>query len=159
MRSSLKTGLSFGLTSGGITTMGLIVGLQSGTKSKLAIIGGILTIALADALSDALGIHVSEEAENNHTQKQVWVSTLITFFSKLIFASTFLIPILTLNLDTAVIVSVIWGFLTLGVTSYFIARGENENPLKVIGEHILIGVVVVLATHYVGSWASKTFGN
>jgi len=41
MRHSLKTGLSFGLTSGIITTIGLMVGLNSGTHSKLVVIGGI----------------------------------------------------------------------------------------------------------------------
>ncbi|HIE31931.1 MAG TPA: hypothetical protein EYP67_06070, partial [Methanosarcinales archaeon] len=67
MRHSLKTGFSFGLTSGIITTLGLMVGLHSGTHSELVIIGGILTIAIADAFSDALGIHVSEESESKHT--------------------------------------------------------------------------------------------
>ena len=52
LNHSLRVGLSFGLTSGVITTLGLIVGLASGTESKLAVIGGIITIAVADALSD-----------------------------------------------------------------------------------------------------------
>ena len=67
MEHSFRVGMSFGLTSGIITTLGLIVGLHSGTHSKLAVIGGILTIAMADAFSDALGIHVSEESEATHT--------------------------------------------------------------------------------------------
>ena len=54
MKQSLKTGFSFGLTSGVITTLGLMVGLNAGTHSRLAVIGGIVTIAVADALSDAL---------------------------------------------------------------------------------------------------------
>ena len=62
MKHSLKVGFSFGLTSGIITTLGLMVGLNYGTSSKLAVIGGILTIAIADASSDALGIHISEES-------------------------------------------------------------------------------------------------
>ena len=35
-------GLSFGLTSGVITTLGLMVGLRSGTGSRIAVIGGIV---------------------------------------------------------------------------------------------------------------------
>jgi len=50
LRHSVETGLSFGLTSGIITTLGLMVGLHSGTHSRLVVIGGILTIAIADAL-------------------------------------------------------------------------------------------------------------
>ena len=81
MKHSVKTGLCFGLTSGIITTLGLIVGLHSGTGSKLVIIGGILTIAVADAFSDALGIHISEESENKHTAREIWQSTTSTFLS------------------------------------------------------------------------------
>lgn len=62
MKASWMTGLSFGLTSGVITTLGLIVGLHAGTHSRMVVIGGILTVAISDAMSDALGIHISEEA-------------------------------------------------------------------------------------------------
>ena len=47
-KHSLEVGLSFGITSGIITTLGLMVGLHSGTHSKVTVIGGILTIAIAD---------------------------------------------------------------------------------------------------------------
>ena len=86
MKHSLKVGFSFGLTSGIITTLGLMVGLNSGTRSKLVIIGGVLTIAIADAFSDALGIHISEESENRHSGKEIWEATMSTFLSKFIFA-------------------------------------------------------------------------
>ena len=110
-KGSLKTGVSFGLTSGIITTLGLMVGLHSGTQSKAVVLGGILTIAIADALSDALGIHISEEAENTHTHTEIWIATAATFLSKFIFALTFLIPVIILPLTTAIIVSIIWGIL------------------------------------------------
>jgi len=55
MKDSLRTGISFGLTSAVITTLGLMVGLHSGTHSKIVVLAGILTIAIADAFSDALG--------------------------------------------------------------------------------------------------------
>jgi vacuolar iron transporter family protein len=61
MKDSLRTGISFGVISGVITTLGLMVGLHSGTGSKLVVLGGIFTIAIADAFSDALGIHVSSD--------------------------------------------------------------------------------------------------
>ena len=94
MKHSWKVGLCFGLTSGIITTLGLMIGLYSGTYSKIIVISGILTIAIADSLSDAFGIHVSEESENKHTKKEIWESTLSTFFCKFIIASSFIIPVL-----------------------------------------------------------------
>jgi hypothetical protein len=95
-KHSLKVGFSFGITSGVITTLGLMVGLHSGTHSKFIVIGGILTIAIADAFSDALGIHISEESEGKHNSREIWESTICTFFAKFVFSLIFIIPILLL---------------------------------------------------------------
>ena len=158
MKHSLKTGFSFGLTSGIITTLGLIVGLHSGTHSKLVIIGGILTIAIADAFSDALGIHISEESANEHTPKEIWESTLSTFVAKFLFAITFIIPILFLPLTTAIIVSIVWGLSLLGIFSSYIAKEQKVKRWKVIMEHLFIALAVIGIAHYVGDWISSTFG-
>ena len=39
VKKEINSGFSFGLTSGVITTIGLMIGLYSGTNSKLAVIG------------------------------------------------------------------------------------------------------------------------
>ena len=65
---------------------------QTGTHSKPAVIDGVLTMAIADAFSDALGIHTSEESENKHTRKEIWESTISTFLSKFIFLWHLLFP-------------------------------------------------------------------
>ena len=158
MKHSLKVGFSFGLASGTITTLGLMVGLHSSTQSKLAVIGGILTIAIADSLADALGIHISEESENKHTPKEIWESTISTFLSKFVFALTFAIPILLFELSTAIAVSIIWGLSVLSILSFKIARGEKANCWKVIAEHLTIALVVITITHYVGYWISLRLG-
>lgn len=150
IRDSIRTGVSFGLTSGVITTLGLMVGLHSGTNSRVAVLGGILTIAIADAFSDALGMHVCEESENAHTTKEVWESTIITFVSKFFFASIFIIPVLLLNLTTAIVVSVVTGLLIIAVASYYIAKTQDATPWKVIAEHLVIASAVIVITHYVG---------
>ncbi len=157
MRLSIRKGFSFGLTSGIITTLGLIVGLHSGTHSNLIVIGGILAIAIADAMSDALGIHVSEEFENKHSTKEIWESTISTFLSKFVFASTFIIPVLFLQLSTAIMVCVVWGLSLIAIFSYYIAKQQNVKPYKIILEHLIIAIIVIVITHYVGDWIA-TFG-
>lgn len=158
MNHSLKTGFSFGLTSGIITTLGLMVGLHSGTHSRLAVIGGILTIAIADAFSDALGIHVSEESENRHTHSEIWAATISTFSSKFFSTLLFLIPILLFKLETAIIISIIGGLLLVGIFSFYIAQSQRVNPWFAVMEHIIIGLVVIALTHYAGDWIGLTFG-
>ena len=154
MRVSYRKGFSFGLASGIITTLGLIVGLNSSTNSQIAVIGGILVIAIADAMSDALGIHISEEAENKHSHKEVWESTVVTFMSKFVFASSFIVPVLLLPLGTAVLVSVIWGLSLIVVFSCYMSRVQNSCTWKVVSEHLLIAILVVVATHFVGVWVA-----
>ncbi|MBW2004070.1 MAG: hypothetical protein JRI72_05565 [Deltaproteobacteria bacterium] len=152
MKDSLRTGFSFGLTSAVITTLGLMVGLHSGTHSKIVVLAGILTIAVADAFSDALGIHVSEEVENTHTAKEIWGATVVTFLTKFLFAMTFLVPVLLLSLSAAIIVNLIWGLSILTVLSYIIARSQGKPPWKIVGEHLMIAIVVIAVTHWLGDW-------
>lgn len=157
MKASLQTGLSFGLTSGIITTLGLIVGLHSGTHSKVAVIGGILTIAIADAFSDALGIHVSQESQNRHSTRAIWESTLATFLAKFLFAATFMVPILLLPMTTAIAVSVGWGLCLLAGFNVYLAKLQGIRPWGVVLEHLLIAIVVIVITHWVGDWIGVTF--
>lgn len=158
MKHSLQVGLCFGLTSGIITTLGLMTGLYSGTYSKLVVIGGILTIAIADSLSDSLGIHISEEAECKHTSKEIWESTLATLFCKFFVASSFIIPVLLIELKTAIYVSIIWGLSLLSVLSFNIAKSQNKKPWKGIIEHLIIAAVVIVLAYYVGQFIAIAFG-
>ncbi len=155
---SLQVGLSFGLVSGAITSLGLVVGLAFGTQSRLAVIGGIVTIAVADSFSDALGIHVSEEAENVHTEAEIWASTVATFLAKFATATSFLVPILLLELETAVWVSVAWGLAAVGGLSWVIAGREGGRPWPAVAEHVGVAVVVIALTALLGRWVAATFG-
>lgn len=157
MDHSLRTGICFGLTSAIITTLGLMVGLHSFTGSKSIILGGILTIAIADACSDAFGIHIAEESETIHTKKEVWMSTLATFLTKFGFAMTFIVPVLVFDLNTAINVGIIWGVIMLTILSYSIAKIQHETPWKIIGEHVALALAVIFITHFIGDWITEVF--
>jgi VIT1/CCC1 family predicted Fe2+/Mn2+ transporter len=157
MKGSLRTGIHFGLTSGIITTLGLMVGLHSGTHSRLAVVGGVFTVAIADAFSDALGIHISEEAENVHTVTEVWLAKGATFLAKFLMALTFLVPVVLYELPTAILVSVAWGLSVLAVLSYQLARIQTTAPWKVVGEHLVIALAVITCTHLIGDWVAASF--
>jgi len=152
-----RSGLFFGLTSGVITTLGLVVGLNSGTHSSLAVIGGIIVIAIADGASDALGIHISKESEASSTSRTIWLATFATFISKFLVALSFLVPMLLLELKLAIIVAIAWGLAIIIMLSYFLARTANENPYPIIAEHVVIAIAVIALSHYVGSWVNSVF--
>lgn len=157
MKPSLITGLSFGLTSGVITTLGLIVGLNAGTSSKIVVIGAIITIAIADAFSDALGIHISQESQNRYSDKSIWEATIVTFFSKFIFALTFIFPVIFFELSKAILISILWGLLVLSAFSYIIAKAQRKTSWKVVTEHLTIGLIVVFISNFVGGWIARIF--
>ncbi|MFH1461457.1 MAG: hypothetical protein ABIF12_00710, partial [bacterium] len=151
MKHSFKTGLGFGITSGIITTLGLMVGLNSGTESVLAVIGGVLTIAIADAFSDALGIHVSKEFENKVSKKEVWESTITTFVSKFFIALFFILPVLIFELPLAIKISVGLGIIFLILFSYIIAKEKKTKPWPIILEKQKIKNILSCLYKLVGS--------
>ncbi len=136
----------------------MMVGLSSSTGSKMVVLGGILSIAVADAFSDALGIHISEESDHSKSEKEIWASTLSTFLAKLLFSLTFLIPVMLFSLEMALKISIIWGLGLLAILSYFIAKSQKNNPISTITEHISIAILVITLTHYIGKWINVNFG-
>ena len=155
MKRSIRKGLGFGLNSGVITTLGMMVGLSASTHSRLAVIGGIIAIAISDAFSDAVGIHISEEAEHRHSEREIWEATVSTLVSKFSIALTFVIPVLAFGLQTAIVVSVVWGLAMVAIFSYYLAVRQGVRPSKVLSEHVTIVVLVIVVTHYVGKWVGK----
>ena len=150
MKEAVKVGISFGVTSGVITTLGVMMGLGVGTGVRSAVIGGILTVAIADAFSDAFGIHISQESSKRNGKKSVWQATFHTFFTKLIVALTFLIPVLFFELSLAITINLIWGLFLLTAFNYLLAKVKKESPFEIIKEHLSIAALVIVVTYFVG---------
>ena len=152
----LITGVSFGLTSGVITALGMMVGLYAATSSKLAVVAGIVVMAIADGLADAAGLHMAEEIEVEkgivkHTHKEVCLTTLFTFLSVTGSILTFAIPLLIFPLKTAVFVAIGWGMLLLILLNFYTAKIKKESPIKLISEHILLALFVIAISCWVGN--------
>lgn len=158
MKETLLKGVGFGLTSGVITTLGIIVGLHAGTHSKLAVLAGMIVLAVADALSDAIGIHISEEAEGEHATKEIWEATLFTFSSKLAFSLTFVPLIVFIEISTAILASVVWGLFLIVIVSFYTAKLRNKNINRTIAEHLLVTILVIVLAHYLGDTIYGFFG-
>ena len=158
MDSGTRTGIYFGTTSGVITTLGVIIGLNAGTESLVAVVGGILVIAVADAMSDALGIHLAQESDSTTSDRQVWTATFATFFAKFLTALSFALPFMLLSLTTAILISFVWGYLIISLLSYRLATEQGMKPLNVIAEHVAIATFVIVASHAIGSWVKSAIG-
>jgi VIT1/CCC1 family predicted Fe2+/Mn2+ transporter len=149
MEISFRKGLYFGQTSAVITTIGLIIGLYSSTGSFEAIMSGIIIIAIADALSDSMGMHMSEEAERK-SERKIWRTMGATFFSKFVFAMSFIFPFLLLDVSTAILACILWGFFLISVFSFNLGKVQKKSALGIVLEHLLISSLVIVSTYLVG---------
>lgn len=152
------TRYSFGSTSAIITNLALIIGLDSAVNAKLSIVGSLMVIAIADNISDSLGIHIFQESEGVAVQ-QVWISTFTNFFSRLLISLGFIFIIICLPLSMAVVVSVVYGLLVLSTVSFIIAKNKKINPWHSIIEHLIIAGIVIFASKYFGGLILKNFKN
>ena len=73
-------------------------------NAKTAIIGSLLVIALADNISDTLGIHMYQESEGL-SRKTVWLLTITNFLSRFVTSMGFVAIIAIFPLQIAVILS------------------------------------------------------
>jgi len=150
------TRYSFGATSAIITCLAFIISLGKITNPKYTIIGSLLVIAIADNISDSLGIHIYQESDLKRTEV-VRISTFFNFITRFFVVFIFIFFILFLPLLYASALSLIWGISLLIVLSYYIAKEQKINPYKAIIEHIGIAVVVVIASNYISEWILNVF--
>ena len=146
----------FGSSAAIITDISLIAGLGSVRASKAAILGGLLTIALADNISDSLGIHLYKESEGCGERLSL-LATILNFVSRLLISLSFVVIVLAFPLSQSILVGIIWGLSLLTLISYLITRSNNENSISEILKHVLVAVFVILLSRYVGCLIADYF--
>lgn len=154
MKSSIKKGFGFGLTSGVITTLGMMIGLNQVTHSSLAVLAGVAVIAITDALSDSTAIFMADET-SAHEEGSIWQESISLLVSKLFVGVSFAIPVLLLSLNVAVVVSTIYGVILLLGMSFFIAKNDKHPIGKLILSHLSVAILVVIISAVVGYYVEK----
>ena len=145
---------SIGATAAIITSMGLIAGLSQGETAKTGIITGLLIIAIADNVSDSLGIHIYKESEGS-SKKEIALFTYGNFLTRLLLVFTFILIVILFSSNTALIVSSIWGLFLLTILSYPIAKRKGANLFREVAWHLFIAIMVILGSKLLGSLIMK----
>jgi vacuolar iron transporter family protein len=140
---------SFGATSAIITSLALITSLNINSAAKLGVVGSLLIVALADNISDTLGIHIFQEGES-FKKKEVWISTGTNFLTRLLVVAVFVLLVIFFPPSIALFLSILYGFLVLTFISIVIAKKRQTSALKSVLEHLLIATVVIIASKLVG---------
>lgn len=139
----------FGSSAAIITDVSLIVGLGTARTGKAPLLAGLLTIAVADNISDSLGIHLYKESEGCG-EKLSMLSTILNFLSRLLISSTFVAIVMVFSLAQAVLIGLIWGLLLIVLISYFLSRNNKDNPVTEILKHVVAAAVVIVLSRYLG---------
>jgi VIT1/CCC1 family predicted Fe2+/Mn2+ transporter len=145
---------SIGATAAITTSMGLIAGLTQGDGAKTSIITGLLIIAIADNISDSLGIHIYKESEGA-SRRDIKSFTYGNFIVRLILAFTFVLIVLSLPSYIALVVSSIWGLVLLTILSYLIAKNKKTSPVLEIVWHLIIALIVIAGSKLLGNFILK----
>ncbi|HEY4494995.1 MAG TPA: hypothetical protein VJC01_00935, partial [Candidatus Paceibacterota bacterium] len=148
---------SFGISSAVLTTLGMIVGLNSATESLIAVIAGIVTVAVADSLADSIGIYFSKKTERGISPATVFKSALNVFLSKFIFALTFIIPFIVFPLFFAIYVCIAWGLVLLAFINIQIAFVQEESISKTVTKNLVIAIFVIFISYFAGKVVSLIF--
>lgn len=143
----LSKGQLFGLISGSVTTIGIIIGLWQSHNNVSVIISAIMSIALSDSFSDGFGMYFSQRTTLNQSDAaNVGINTA---FYKIIVTLSYIIPFLVMDIDMAVKISITWGCVLIGYASYQIGEGIFIN---------LLMAVIVMFMSYLGGNIVKMVG-
>ena len=146
---------SIGATAAITTSMGLIAGLTQGEIAKTGIVTGLLIVAIADNISDTLGIHIYKESEGA-SKDDINSHTYGNFIVRLLLAFTFVLIVLLFSSLTALIISSIWGLVLLTILSYLIAKSKKANPLREIVWHLVVAMIIIVGSKLLGNLILKT---
>ena len=139
-----------------ITNVSLIVGMGLAQAGKGLILGGLLTFALADNISDSLGIRLYKESEGCG-ERLSRLATALNFFSRLLVSLSFVAIVLILPAAQAMIIGIVWAFVLLTLISSLIARCNHENSVTTIIRHIVIAVIAIASSRCVGQLIARHF--
>ena len=147
---------SFGATSAVITSLAFIIGLSSNPEPRLTIIGSLMVFAIADNISDSLGIHIYQESDLKKSST-VAISTFTNFFTRLLVIGVFALLVLILPILYAVVASVALGMSLLIALSYLIAKEQGVDPYMAILQHMTVAIVVVAGSFLMREWITGIF--
>ena len=142
--------MAFGISSAGLTVLGLIIGVNAALASRIAIIVSIACIAFADSMADAIGIYTQDRSEGT-SSKKAFTGALNNFFGKLFFALSFIIPFFFFSIITAIIIDIIWGFILLVFVNIIIAIIQEESKTKTVLKNLVIATIVLILSYLIGT--------
>ena len=147
---------SFGSTAAIVTSVGLIVGFGAAAVSRATTVTSLLIVALADNISDSLGIHIYQESERLEA-RAAFRATLTNFVARLLVTMSFVVLVLSLPRAVVPAIALVWGVLLLSILSYGVAKVRRVDPGREVIKHLIVALAVVLVSRALGTWIARWF--
>jgi VIT1/CCC1 family predicted Fe2+/Mn2+ transporter len=135
---------SFGVTSAIMTSLAVVIGL-SGATSNITIITALLIIAIADNISDSFGIHIYQESKHINP-KEVKTTTASNFIARMLITFVFILFVVFMPINLAIIFSIIFGIAILIILSYLISKSQETSPYRSIIRHLTLAIILMVAS-------------
>lgn len=135
---------SFGVTSAIMTSLAVVVGL-SGATSNITVITALLIIAIADNISDSFGIHIYQESKCINP-KEVKTTTTNNFIARMLITFVFILFVIYIPINLAIISSIIFGITILTILSYLISKSQKINPYYSITRHLTLAIILMASS-------------
>lgn len=113
--------------------------------AQLNIVLALLIIAVADNVTDSFGIHIYQESQTASAMA-IHRTTLMNFLTRLVITFVFIAFVVFLPLGLASVFAVVFGLGVIVGLSYLISARRGVDPVPVILQHLLLAVVVIVAT-------------
>lgn len=147
--SDLRQGLIFGVSSGVITTSGVLSGLVQTSISPIILIVTVVSLAISDGVAESYGLFISKKVEKPKDNGGGPVKSFLgLLFTKMFVVLSFLIPLLfsrKLGYYKNMVWPILWGLLILTLIDYYASRLRKEKLLPYLIKHyILLGITLGL---------------
>ena len=150
----MAKGLVFGVTNGIITMLALITGMYASKVNKVGVIAAILAILIADPLSDAYSMYISEK--NNNSNKKAFSVGKEAFLSQFVLQFIFLLIIIfTPTVFTGLMTCYAFGLVSILGYAYMQKSSFKEVLMNLSWITVIISVTyfsdVLVHEYYKGN--------
>lgn len=159
INNDTRQGIFFGINSGILTTVGVIAGISQTTTNPMYVVISVISLAISDCIGEAYGMYLSKKAEQvRDFGKGPLYSLLAVFISKFITVLLFLAPLLfawNLKYFKNLVWPILYSLIVLIFIDNKLAELRKESKIKYIVTHVILLLVVVVSTKFIGQILSK----
>jgi adenylate cyclase class IV/VIT1/CCC1 family predicted Fe2+/Mn2+ transporter len=150
--------LTFGVTSGILTTAGVLMGVHSASASRLAIMASLVSVAMADSWSDAFGMFNSKMSERGVTRASALRFAGATLVAKMTVPLLFVVPVATLPLPRAINVCLAIGAILLSLLSAEQALVSQKPVARLVCRNLVLALFIINVSRLAGKAIGWMFG-